>query len=70
MKIEDYKSETVLTAFQTLVENSPHQFKTITFDNGSEFAKVSELENDDLSIYFCHAYASWERGLTIISINS
>lgn len=62
MKIEDYKSETVLTAFQTLVENSPHQFKTITFDNGSEFAKVSELENDDLSIYFCHAYASWERG--------
>jgi len=62
MKIKDYKSETVLSAFQTLVGNSPHQFKTITFDNGSEFAKVSELENEHLSIYFCHAYASWERG--------
>lgn len=62
MKIKDYKSDTVLSAFQDLVGDRAHHFKTITFDNGSEFAKVSELENDHLSIYFCHAYASWERG--------
>jgi len=37
---------------------------TITNDNGSEFSlhkEISEKLNAD--IYFCHPYASWERGL-------
>ena len=62
MKIRDYSSETVLTAFNRILSANPEAFKTITFDNGSEFSKVSELETDRLSIYFCHAYSSWERG--------
>lgn len=41
-----------------------HHVKTITLDNGLEFAgheKISEsLEAD---IYFAHPYASWERGI-------
>ena len=62
MKINDYSSQTVLKAFQTFLETHSPCFKTITFDNGAEFSKISELETEDLAIYFCHAYASWERG--------
>ncbi len=44
-------------------------FKTITVDNGSEFAGSDEFERSCISktkkrtkIYFCHPYSSWERG--------
>jgi len=38
-------------------------FKSITADNGGEFARLSELEAvTDTKIYFAHPYASWERG--------
>jgi transposase, IS30 family len=37
---------------------------TITNDNGSEFSLHKEIgEKLDADIYFCHPYASWERGL-------
>ena len=36
------------------------QFKSITADNGTEFARLSEAVNCD--IYYAHAYSSWERG--------
>ncbi len=37
---------------------------TITQDNGKEFAKDEDLaEYLDVTIYFAHPYASWERGL-------
>jgi IS30 family transposase len=43
-------------------------FKTITVDNGSEFAFCEELERSVLGpekrtkLYYCHPYSSWERG--------
>lgn len=37
-------------------------FKTITSDNGSEFARLSEIEAWGVKVYFAHAYSSWERG--------
>lgn len=38
-------------------------FKTITGDNGSEFADLSTLEtNTDTSVYFTHPYSSFEKG--------
>ncbi|MGF0032592.1 IS30 family transposase [Bariatricus sp. SGI.154] len=43
-------------------------FKTITVDNGSEFAYCDEIERSILGegkrtkIYYCHPYSSWERG--------
>ena len=36
--------------------------KTITADNGREFADISTLENEDLSIFFAHPYSPGERG--------
>ena len=39
-------------------------FKTITSDNGLEFALLSELEKkSDTKIYFAHPYSSFERGI-------
>ena len=37
-------------------------FKTITSDNGSEFAGLHEALHETLDVYFSHPYASWERG--------
>lgn len=46
-----------------------HIFKSITFDNGTEFAAAEELERSCINkhlprtkVYFCHPYSSWERG--------
>lgn len=38
--------------------------KTLTFDNGKEFAFHKEIEQRlRLTVYFAHPYSSWERGL-------
>jgi len=38
-------------------------FKTVTGDNGSEFADLSTLENGtDTNVYFTHPYSSFEKG--------
>lgn len=38
-------------------------FKTITFDNGSEFSTSNEIEkNNRTTVYYAHPYSSWERG--------
>ena len=35
--------------------------KTITADNGLEFASIAELETEYLQVFFAHPYAAWER---------
>lgn len=37
-------------------------FKTMTSDNGLEFASIAELETEGLQVYFAHPYSSYERG--------
>lgn len=40
------------------------KIKTITLDNGLEFAKHEEIARDlQADIYFAHPYCSWERGI-------
>lgn len=36
-------------------------FRTITTDNGSEFAAFSDFEALGTTVYFAHPYSSWER---------
>lgn len=38
----------------------PEHFKTVTFDNSSEFANLSKVTGT--TIYFAHPYSTWERG--------
>ena len=41
----------------------PQIFKTITVDNGTEFADWRAMErNGRTKVYYCHPYSSWERG--------
>ena len=36
-------------------------FKTITADNGTEFAELSQLERYGIMVYFAHPYSFYER---------
>jgi len=53
-----------LTAIRNLYGDRFSQvFKTITGDNGSEFADLSMLEDDtSTSVYFTHPFSSFEKG--------
>ncbi len=43
--------------------------KTLTADNGAENTKHKQItESLDMSVYFCHAYHSWEKG-TVENMN-
>ena len=53
--------ETWLSTFRNNVELRL-LCKTITADNGLEFADISDLEDEILSIYFARSYSAWERG--------
>ena len=53
------QKRSVMAAFQSirdsLGDHFSNVFKTITTDNGSEFAKLSELEHDShTKVYFAH----------------
>ena len=53
----------VLTALKEAAGNDFEVlFKTITSDNGAEFAGLYTLLKDITEVYFTHPYSSWERG--------
>ena len=61
------EAATILEAFKVIrKEYSEHfseVFKTITTDNGSEFSRLSELEDlADTLVYFAHPYTACEKG--------
>jgi len=63
-KLPDKRAETVAAAFQNIVNNTLYEFKTITSDNGTEFALHDEIAKvTGAAFYFARPYHSWERGL-------
>lgn len=64
-KISGQKASAVdqaLKAFMKQLNGLDGQiFKTVTSDNGSEFANLSKL-SEKTEVYYCHPYASYERG--------
>jgi IS30 family transposase len=73
IKVPQATHEAVQSAFDKLERRFGGRFKikfkSITFDNGSEFLNWQSLEASVLkmgeqrtTIYFAHAYSSWERG--------
>lgn len=66
IKSADHTADSVQGAIQNVVSyfGSMAQavFKTITGDNGSEFAKLAELASHGIKVYFTHPYSSWEKG--------
>lgn len=63
-KLPDKCAETVVSAFKDIVSSTFTEFKTITSDNGLEFAfhkQISELTNSPF--FFARPYRSCDRGL-------
>lgn len=72
--VPNRKSETIVKAVDALERKLGARkfrliFKSITFDNGTEFAAADMLERSCINktiprtkVYFCHPYSSWERG--------
>ena len=65
-KIRSKDSSAVNEAMKELMEEFgsgfSKVFKSITSDNGSEFAELTNIEGTGSRVYFAHPYSSWERG--------
>jgi IS30 family transposase len=62
-KLKARKTTNVNQAALPLIAAHPDKFKTITFDNGTEFHDYKALEEHyPLKCYFATPYHSWERG--------
>lgn len=65
IRIPGRTSEAVHAAMHWLRENFGEMFsqifKTITVDNGPEFADFAQVESFGTKVYFAHPYTSWER---------
>ena len=62
-KMESRQAQSVTKAAAAAIRPREQEFKTITFDNGTEFHGYKELENRfPLKCYFATPYHSWERG--------
>lgn len=66
IKVKDHSSLAIDEALQNLMnqfeDKKSEVFKSITGDNGSEFANLSKIENNGISVYFTHPYTSCEKG--------
>lgn len=63
-KVERKTAHLVSDAIIHLLRSVQDRVKTITSDNGREFARHEQLAKElNTQFYFAHPYASWERGL-------
>ena len=64
IKIDGKTDAAVSRALEPLMktEHASVIFKSITSDNGSEFATLTEAVKSVAEVYFTHPYSSWERG--------
>ncbi|QZN96682.1 IS30 family transposase [Symbiopectobacterium purcellii] len=63
-KLPNKRAESVVAAFRDIVANTFCDFKTLTADNGSEFAQHEQITKiTGAPVYFARPYHPWERGL-------
>jgi len=63
-KVANKTAEETKYALIKTIESLPSEmFKTMTFDNGGEGAKHTEIRNEyGIETYFCDPFASWQKG--------
>lgn len=62
-KLKARTKDEVTRAATRAIRQHCHRFKTITFDNGTEFHDYAKLEERfPVKVYFATPYHSWERG--------
>ena len=64
VKVANKSADTVTRAtLKSMKKLPPEKIKTITYDNGKEFAGFKQLEQGlNMRSYFARPYHSWERG--------
>ena len=66
LKLGKHTSDEVMKQFRILIKKYKtkfrHIFKSITFDNGSEFYRVNELLQYGTEVYFTHPNSPFEKG--------
>lgn len=66
IKAADHTAESVQDAIHSVMIHfgsmAAAVFKSVTGDNGSEFARLIELAAQGTNVYFTHPYSSWEKG--------
>ena len=66
LKVKDHSAEAAEKAlkalFQSFGSKYTEVFKSITADNGSEFANLAGLEEVGIKVFFTHPYSSFEKG--------
>jgi transposase, IS30 family len=63
-KIPNKEAATVLAEMEKIIAFTLLPFKTITPDNGTEFAYYEQISKvTGAGVFFAHPYRSWERGL-------
>lgn len=66
LKVRDHSAEAIDEALTGLIEQFGDKyrevFKSITGDNGSEFANLAKVEAKGIAVYFTHPYSSYEKG--------
>lgn len=70
VKLPNRQARTIRQAMNRLERQTPNfreRFKSITTDNGSEFMEYEKLVRSvnggkRFNLYYCHSYASWEKG--------
>lgn len=67
IKAANHTADAVQEAIQSIMDyfgiKASTVFKSVTGDNGSEFARLAELASQGTSVYFTHPYSSWEKGI-------
>jgi transposase, IS30 family len=62
IKNDDKRSKTVIGALMQRIKSSELDIKSITFDNGSEFAEHTWLNGIGIKTYFCDPGSPWQKG--------
>ena len=66
IKVRDHSAEAIDEALSALMDQFGDKynevFKSITGDNGSEFANLYQIEAKGIAVYFTHPYSSYEKG--------
>lgn len=62
-KLPNRTANLVVKAMSRIIAAEPSMFRTLTFDNGTEFHSYKELENQfPVVCYFANPHHPWERG--------
>lgn len=63
-KVVNKTAEETANALVRTIESLPNElFKTVTFDNGKENVKHTEIKKEyGVETYFCEPFASWQKG--------